>query len=175
MTCTSFLFCTITEAQSSWKFRSSEWLGIVQGEMGAYGQVQSVNGLYHRSWFIGAGIGLDNYRYRSIPLFLSVTRGLLHVGARHSLFAGLDGGTNFPWCRYQLPYTFPSSYSTFHPGLYWNARIGYRFNLSEQHGQALLFSAGYSYKALREDRPTIPKNTYEYYNRRVSLLVGWQF
>ena len=67
------LVVTTSRAQHSWKFRSDNYAGIATGEMGSYGLFQTINGLYKGPWFLGLGTGLDYYRFRSVPLFLSVT------------------------------------------------------------------------------------------------------
>src|SRR5882757_8092861 len=105
---------------SPWKFRSTEYVGWLNGQDGNYGLVQTVNGLYKRSWFLGIGTGLDYYRFRSVPLFLSVTKELMPK--KNGLFLNLDGGFNFR--SYRRPpdwYSAGFSTSKFHRGPYWSA------------------------------------------------------
>jgi hypothetical protein len=162
-------FCWLGSlGQSAWKFRSCNYVGILSGEAGNYGQLQSINGLYKRVWFVGVGAGLDYYRFRSIPLFASVTRDLL--SGKHGLYVTGDAGTNIPW--YKRP-SFGMA-STFHAGLYWSGSLGYRFRIS-QKGQALLLSVGYSYKELSEDVKGYWAGLYRYHNDRASIKIGWRF
>jgi hypothetical protein len=178
-----------SSAQTPWKFRSDNYLGFDNGEMGSYGQVQTVNGLYKRSWFLGVGAGLDYYRYRSIPLFVSVTKDLMP--AKNGLFVNLDAGTNLPWYDRPLSGTGYTA-SKFYPAPYWSADLGYKLKLSTHNDQAILFSAGYSYKEMKEDLTDsegvgCPVNVicglpvyssperYEYHNHRASVKIGWQF
>jgi hypothetical protein len=191
LACLGCLFFEGARAQRPWKFRSDEWAGFVQGEMGAYGQVHTINGLYKRSWFLGIGTGLDYYRYRSVPLFLSVEKEL--VPGKNGFFISLDGGIDIPWyTRNKLSEQYLGiSYSKFLAAPYWNAALGYRLRFAPHSRQALLLSAGYSYKELKEDQKGevdcgfagpcwIDPNggspaTFDYRNRRVSVRLGWEF
>jgi hypothetical protein len=188
--CVAALWLSRGSTQAPWKFRSDNYLGFLNGEMGSYGQVQTVNGLYKRSWFLGVGAGLDYYRYRSIPLFLSVTKDLMP--GKNGLFVNLDAGTNLPWYTRQLSGTEYTA-SKFYPAPYWAAGLGYKLKLSAHNDHAILFSAGYSYKEMKEDltgseggacplfdcglpmlAPPSPER-YEYRNHRASVKIGWQF
>ncbi|HTI10872.1 MAG TPA: hypothetical protein VL832_20015 [Puia sp.] len=167
------LFFTQGLAQSSWKFKSVEYVGMLTGESGKYGQFQTINGAANKSWFVGLGLGLDYYRFRSLPIFLSVTREL-RPAKKNGLFLTLDAGYNY------AVYHRPGSYyspgfitSEFNPGPYWNAGLGYRYNISTIHrNRALLAMVGYSYKELKEDAKTYPESTFDYRNRRWSFKIG---
>lgn len=181
--CAASLVFTGSFAQSAWKFRSSDYLGLAVGQTGSYFQMQTINGLYKRSWFLGIGAGLDYYRSKSIPLFVSVTKDLMP--GKNGLFVSLDGGINFPWHELNNSYYFTSR--KFHSGPYWSAGLGYKIKLSGHSNQALLLSAGYSFKELKEDRSidiapylgSLPHptqiNRYDYRYRRLSVKIGWQF
>jgi hypothetical protein len=165
------LFFTGGFAQPSWKFRSVEYLGMVYGQNGNYGQVQTINGAYKGFWFLGVGLGLDYYRFRSLPLFLSVTKELMP--AKNGLFLSLDAGTNYP--LYKRPDNYYDGFSTskFVAGPYWSAGLGYKIKLSAHRDDALSLLAGYSFKELKEDADTYPEVTrYDYRNRRWSLKIG---
>ncbi|HEX9511099.1 MAG TPA: hypothetical protein VF939_11505 [Puia sp.] len=170
--CLGCLFFTSGFSQSSWKFRSVEYAGMVFGQEGNYGQVQTINGAYKGSWFLGAGLGLDYYRFRSLPLFLSVTKELMP--AKNGLFVSLDAGTNYPW--YKRPDNFyydGFSTSKFVAGPFWSAGLGYKIKLTAHNDHALSMLAGYSFKELKEDANTYPQVTrYDYRNRRWSLKIG---
>lgn len=183
----TLLGTTVCFGQPAWKFRSDNHLGLVAGELGSYGRAQTINGLYKGPWFLGLGAGLDYYRFRSVPLFLSVTRGLPAFSRKSGLFVHLDGGIDLPW--YDRPRTlYEWTSSTFHSGSYWSAGLGYRWRLSDQSDKALLLSASYSMKKLREDQtiqlgcanpPNCDVHTqtyvYEYLNRTFLLAVGIRF
>lgn len=173
---------------NTWKFRSDEHVGIVCGEVGVYGLVETVNGLYRGPWFLGLGTGLDYYRYRSVPLFLSVTRDLAGAPQTGKLYVLANGGINLPWYD-QNPLPFGVISSKFYPGVWWNGGLGYRARLSPKTDKAVLFSVSYGFKKLTEHQkgqpvcggcmmPEIqnpPTNDYEYLNRVMLLSVGFQF
>ena len=55
-------------------FHSINNIGLLEGQSGAAFQAQTINGFQKRSWFAGIGVGLDYYRYRTIPLFVDVRK-----------------------------------------------------------------------------------------------------
>jgi hypothetical protein len=134
--------------QKGWRLRSENYAGIANGERGSYGQLLTVNGFYRRGWFLGLETGLDYYGFRSIPLLLSVSRDL-PLDKRKGLFLYADAGANTPW------YVRPQQYSgmpvsKFHGGPAWGTGLGYEWKLTARGSKALLFSAGYSMKKLKE-------------------------
>jgi hypothetical protein len=172
--CLGALFSMDGRAQSSWKFTSAEYAGMLWGEAGNYGQIQTINGVSSRSWFLGLGAGLDYYRFRSLPLFLSLTRQLMP--SKNGLFLNLDGGINFP--LYHRPsdgyYTPGFSTSNFSVGPYWNAGLGYKIKIpGHKKDWGLSVLGGYSYKGLKEKADTYPDpSDFDYRNKRWSLKVG---
>jgi len=172
--------------QKGWRFRSENYAGVAIGERGGYGQLRTVNGFYGRGWFLGLETGLDYYGFRSIPLLLSVSRDL-PLDRRNGLFLYADAGANLPW------YVRPPLYSgmpvsKFHGGPAWGAGLGYEWKLSAQGSKALLFSAGYSMKKLKEAETnqapcfnpgscpiTYDATTYTYLLRAWLLRFGFRF
>jgi hypothetical protein len=184
------LFAGAGFGQRSWKFRSDNYVGIVAGELGNYGQVQTVNGLYKGPWFVGIGTGLDYYRFRTVPLYLSVNRDLFGSKESSGFFISLNGGTTLPWFSgYPMPYGIQSR--TFSPGFWGNGGFGYRQKLSEKTDKAFLFSISYGMKKLSEKQKSLPPlcfgcmygpeqqttQTYEYdyVNRTFLFSIGFQF
>jgi hypothetical protein len=178
-------------AQSA-KFRSDTYVGISSGQWGNYGLVQTVNGYYKGPWFLGLGAGLDNYRFRSFPLFLALTRDLPAFSKGSGLFVDLDAGINLPWYTRPLPLYDGFTSSKFHAGLWWSAGLGYKWMLSARNRKALLISVAYSEKKLKEVEigPIHPCYTsscamilntgqqtysYEYLYRVFLLKIGFQF
>src|SRR5580658_3238373 len=177
--------------QNPIKFRSTETVGLSSGSAGNCLQVQTVNGVFQGPWFVGLGAGLDYYRFRSVPLFLSVTRDLA-VGKRDWLFLYVDGGTNLPW--YKRPagslITPGGGFnSVFHSGEYWSGGLGYLWKLSDHSKKAVLLSVGYTVKRLREDQTmaencplaggcpiTAPSTAvFEYLCRAYQVMIGFRF
>jgi hypothetical protein len=182
---------SMCSGQSPWKFRSDNYAGLETGQLGGRGHVETVNGLYKGPWFLGLGAGLDYYRFRSVPLFLSVSRDLLAFGNRSGLSLYLDGGINLPWYKRDLT-TYQTqlvSSSKFYARPWGSGGLGYKWRLSARTDKALLVSAGYSIKKLEEKltgttfcaTSSCPLETpnqtyiYDYVNHTFLFLVGFRF
>lgn len=172
--------------QSPYKFRSSESLGISDGQLGGYFQLQTINGVARGPWFLGAGAGLDYYRFRTVPMFLSASRDLW-FNKRDGMALFLNGGTNLPWERGGgSPITGRSSYSG---GQYWSGGASYVCKLGEHTQRAVFFSAGYEIKKMREKYTSeitppcylggncsISQSVYyQFLNRILFLMIGYRF
>lgn len=185
------LGCAAAFGQSPLNFRSVESVGLSSGSSCNCGLIETVNGVSRGPWFAGLGAGVDYYRFRSVPLFLSVTRDIA-IGKENWFFLYLDGGTNLPW--YKRPpgalITPESGFnSVFHSGEYWSGGVGYLWKLGDHSKKAVLFSAGYMVKKLREDQtaaancpllggcPTAPPSTaiFEYLCRAYQFMIGFRF
>lgn len=167
------------QAQDKLKFNSRNFAGILEGSGGTAFQLLTVNGISYKKNFLGIGTGLDYYQIRSVPLFLNFSRDL-KSGPR-SFFLSGSGGYSFAWKKAGSGGWFQSE-ST--PSLYAAGHIGYRVN-SRNQKDAFLFSLGYSYKHQRETRTymnfctnppcTLSTEVLDFYFKRISLLLGWQF
>jgi hypothetical protein len=178
----------VVHGQDPIKFRSTEWLGLSSGESGSAGQIQTVDGISKGPWFVGLGAGVDFYRFRSVPLFLSVTRDL-SLGKRDWLFLYFDGGINEPWYYRQISAVDTYTSSSFHSGGYYSGGIGYLWKLGANTSKAVLFTAGYTVKKLSEDQvgnenmcpPLGPCQydtqvvTYDYLCRAYQFMIGIRF
>jgi hypothetical protein len=175
-------------AQSGWKFRSGDYLGLAAGQWGNYGLLQTVNGVAKGPWFLGLGAGMDNYRFRSVPLFVSVTRDLPVFSKKSGLFLNLDGGINLPWYKRDFIYVGEGLTSQFHAGSWFSGGLGYKWPLSPRTGKALLLSVNYSEKRLKEHQqfgtpcayPSVcgisdQTYLYEYLNRVFLFKIGFMF
>jgi hypothetical protein len=176
-------------AQNPIRFRSTEWLGLSSGQVGSAVEFQTVNGVSRGPWFLGAGAGVDFYRFRSVPLFVSVTRDLA-LSKKDGLVLFFDYGTNAPW------YTAPASGQSpdnakisFHSGRYWSGGLGYLFKLDASGRRAVVFSVGYSEKKISEVVTNVPqmcpiegfcaidqqKTALAYLNKMFRFMVGFRF
>jgi hypothetical protein len=160
------------------RFTSYNSLGMLSGDRTVHGLLQSVNGISFGPWFVGAGVGIDSYRYRTVPLFLD-GRYLFGKG-RNKWFLYADAGYHFSWVKKEDEvYT-----QDFRGGFYYDGGLGYQLNMTKK-GWGMFFTAGFSEKWMEEDRLVIPfcpggdcDPRYEYYDyrfRRYSLKVGWKF
>lgn len=134
-------------AQHKLPYRGSVSLGMLMGESSSALQVQTVHGVQYKNWQAGLGIAVDDYRYRTVPLFLQIKR-LLPLNT-NSLFFYAGGGPNFLWITSQQKQDLLITNQTkFHPGWYGDFGAGYQLALN-RNKNALSFSAGYSLKTLR--------------------------
>lgn len=163
-------------------FHSINQVGLLEGESGSAFQLQTVNGVQYRKWFVGMGTGLDYYSFRTIPLFADIRWHILDN--RKTPFVYADAGTNFMWNNDKAEAGwYKSSYKN---GLYYDMGIGY--SLASKKGTAFTISAGYTQKNIREDRtghgsviigiyPPPPPYTerFHYQLSRLSIKMGLVF
>ena len=160
----------------TWQFHSILNAGLLEGQKGSAFQLQSVNGMQYKSWFAGIGVGLDYYRYRTIPLFLDIRK---EFGSTvNKFFAYADGGINFWWLTDMQTNTADG----FHNGFYTDLGMGYKIRLGKSNH--LLLAMGYSLKKLSEtyqssyyDPPDflLTENRINYNLNRITLKIGWEF
>ena len=167
-------------AQDKFIFHSQNFAGLLEGQAGSAFQLQTINGVQKNGWFSGIGTGLDYYRFRSIPLFLNISKFLF---SGQKFFVSGNGGVNFPWLKSEasgwniISVNYPASFF-FEPG------IGYKIGKSKS-GNGVMINAGYSYKHIRENYQVTNPCTnspcpelyeiYDYRLRRVSLKIGYMF
>ena len=179
---------TTTLAQHKATFSSQNYVGLLEGEQGSKFQLQTINGFKYKTWFAGVGTGIDWYYRRSIPVFMSFNKDFLAKGNRNFFFA-TDVGANFPWLVDKNSYVWSYSIEKSIPGFYWGAGVGYKVGIGKLN-DGILLQLGYSYKHVGEKAKTVyyyypvpmitdPKpdmtNRFDYYLRRLSLKVGWNF
>jgi hypothetical protein len=161
------------------KFNSINQVGLISGSAGEAFMLQSVNGLKKDKWFTGAGIGLDFYNERTIPLFFDIRRDL--VSKKNTPFAYIDAGVNFLWLN--SIEKEQKQFSSSSPGLFYDLGIGLR--LSGQNNRGFILSAGYSFKQVKENiksswlapTPELGSDNYLRYNylyRRIVIKMGIQ-
>jgi hypothetical protein len=168
--------------QSSYKFHSQNYIGILNGESATKFQVQSINGFERGTWFGGLGTGLDYYYFRSVPVFLSFNKSF--CSCERSFFVSLDGGINWIWDKSTSNRINNFRDGDFSPSWYWAGGVGYKIGLKNKR-DAVLLNVGYSTKVLKErivnfircQFPPCPQDSewYKYTFRRLSLKAGWRF
>lgn len=179
----SLLLLTVTVicagAQKPFRFASQNYMGLLEGQQGSALSLQTVNGLVFRSWFAGVGAGLDYYRFRSVPLFLSLNKNF--TPQKNALYLSADGGITFPWLK-GTPN--PWNNTEYKEGLYLATGVGYKIAINNRR-QAVLFNAGYSFKHINADRevvspclvPPCPVDTEktDYRLKRLLFRAGFEF
>lgn len=174
------------QQKPSFKFHSITNVGVLTGANNAALQLQTINGVQYKTFFGGAGVGLDNYYFRTIPLFIDLRKNFLEK--RLTPFAYVDLGSTIPWDRAKVE-SWSTSY--YRSGLFYDMGLGYSIPIKGRFG--LNVSAGYSQKVSNETSETsrwmwsdyIPltggmpstKDTtyYKYTLRRISLKIGFSF
>jgi hypothetical protein len=170
--------------KKSYKFHSINSLSLLNGENEVSGGLQSVNGFQKGNWFAGAGVGLDYYIHRSVPVFADVR---YEFGkSKNKFFAYADAGVNFQWVEnyvYSGPIIFDGPIvnpGKFQDGFYTDAGLGYIVNF--KNAGALVLSLGHSRKTLRQDITYTDWRTgqsttdiYRYKFNRIAVKVGWRF
>ncbi|HKB45180.1 MAG TPA: hypothetical protein VKC90_12350 [Chitinophagaceae bacterium] len=158
-------------------FQSFFQEGIVTGESGTVLQLQFINGIRYKTFFAGAGAGLDYYYERSIPVFLDLRKKIFNKSSAPFLYA--DGGYAFLWQKEKDVYQMDS-----HGGLFYELGAGYEIQVYKK--LKLLLCAGYSYKSLSKTINKMPwlsvwppsqnaLDKYDYSLRRISLKAGFRF
>ena len=177
----SFLTTHAQEAPEKTRpvFHAIGSVGLLEGSNSSSFQLQLLNGFAYKGWFGGIGTGLDYYYIRSIPVTGYVEK---QVTARLPVFLYGSGGVHFIWGR-NMPDDGGWSSTEYNHGLYYDAGLGYRFNVGNR--SAIRLSLGYSEKRFRETRTypswtswpstTMHTEVYRYQLQRLSLKAGFQF
>lgn len=161
-------------------FNSINQFAMVGGESQINTAYQTINGIKFSNWFSGIGIGVDNYRYRTLPLFID---GRWFFGDEKRGFIYGDIGYNFPMKdkpEKGIPY-YDNMYH-FKGGVYTDFGIGYQVPLRKK--SSMIFSLGYSYKKMEvkigsecrtSSCPADYSNIYEFSFNRMILKAGLVF
>lgn len=135
---------SISAQKNKIRFQSINQFAILGGESKMATAFQTVNGFEISNFFSGVGIGVDNYRYKTLPLFVD---GRWNFGKEKQGFIYGDIGYNFPMKN--KPGKEVYYYDVYHltGGIYTGAGIGFYLPLYKK--SSLLFSLGYSYKKVK--------------------------
>lgn len=128
-------------------FSSINQLGLLEGSSRTSYQLQTINGLRYREWFAGIGLGLDRYRFTTVPLFVDIRRELFRKPSTPFLYG--DIGIHLPWVR-DKEQAWGSRDADYNRGLYYDVGAGYSLDIGRK--RSLLFSGGISLKKIRETR-----------------------
>jgi hypothetical protein len=185
----AFIFsCCIANAQHKEKkkksgcgcsFNSILQVGMLEGSAGSSWQVQSINGVRFGKLSAGIGIGLDKYRFRTLPVFFDLRTDLSKKP--NTAFVYGDIGVNVPWVI--KPNDGFWGTKKYDRGIYYDAGAGYKLFVGK--GRGLIFSAGYSMKKIRETQymfticdfgpcPALEGERFDFTLKRFSLKAGLQ-
>jgi hypothetical protein len=168
------LFCAfasvaLASAQNKVKFSSINQVGVLGNQSTTTITAQTVNGACYKGWFAGGGVGLDFHQYFTVPIFLDIRK---EFGKRDQKpFVYVDGGVNIYSDDRDGLYDYKN-------GGYFDGGIGYAFYFHKR--QAVLLSAGYSYKSFKKDHSwgeswNHTVDTYHYNYNRLAVKVGFRF
>ena len=171
------------QAQHKIKFTSTNLAGLLTGSSEPAFQLQTINGIRYKDFSAGIGVGMDNYYFKTIPLFLHLTR---NINIKNfSPFVYSDIGMNFPEDRDNKNAEYWNS-RKYSEGFYFDLGLGYSFPVYKKI--SMVFSLGYSQKNMNEERSSgyfmgfpnpvyhkLPNEYYSYTFRRISLKAGLSF
>jgi hypothetical protein len=143
---------SVTAQKKKVSFQSINQFAMVGGESLVKSAFQTINGIRFSNLFSAIGIGVDNYHYKTLPLFFEER---WYFGEEKKAFIYGDIGYNFP-LKNKLGkdlISYPTQHFT--GGIYTDAGIGFQTGLTKKC--ALLFSLGQSYKEL--NATTSPAST----------------
>ena len=162
------------------KFHSINQFGIAVGESETKPVFQTVNGIQFGNWFSGIGIGVDDYRYKTLPLFIDGRR---YFGDDKNGFIYADLGYDFPVKNKPGKEVYYYNSYHFKGGIYTDLGIGFKMKLIKK--SSLLFSLGYSYKELQTKIGVnvcpligpcyVDYSKYEFNYGRMMLKTGLEF
>lgn len=130
------------------KFTSISQAGVLSGAFENALQVQTINGVRYKTFFTGLGVGLDNYYYKTIPVFLDVRKNFFDK--KQTPFIYLDLGVSLPQKKEEVKNLWTSQYKN---AFYYDIGIGYTAPIKGK--LAFIFSAGYAQKKLHETKEII--------------------
>ena len=156
-------------------------VGFAAGESTAKPLFQLSGGFNYGRFFSGIGIGMDQYRFNSFPLFADWRA---NFGKERLAFVYANGGYNFPGKNKSMNDEWFKTTDLFDGGFYMDAGLGYRIRLNSSLHR-LLFSAGYSRKTISNKvgytyqcfNPPCQENlyTYKYELGRIVAKFSWEF
>lgn len=169
-----------TKKGCSCSFSSINQAGVLNGSKGAFLTLQSINGIKYKTWFAGAGVGVDGYYRPSLPVFLDVRKDLLKK--KETPFVYADVGYHFVLdTKDQLNQWYGNTYGK--GSMYTDVGIGYKFGLTSK--SRLVVSAGYTYKYIEYKNMYLwecPTSrcyenyiTVKNYLHRYAMRLGFQF
>lgn len=164
------------DAQSKFRFGNSTQIGLLSGSSKSAIQLQTINGISYKTFFVGAGIGIDNYYFKTTPLFADVRKNIFEKN--QTPFVYLDAGTNFPARKSESTTWKSTSYQS---GLYYDIGIGYKWSIIKRF--CINASFGFSQKKYgsREEYqyttayPAVSPDRYNYRLQRYTMKFGLGF
>lgn len=174
-----------------WQYAGMVQGGIMNGSTTVAYVGQTVHGLQKNSWFTGIGVGYDNYGISGIPLVLHGQKSFTNNKGRPFAYAqtGLQFAVKTGRWK-EKNFNGKNAYDL-RNGFVGELGAGYQLMLGKTKKNALVFSAGYSYKYNKADYSYpiwtfnnanfAPGGDYElkeiqsYHYRRIAIKAGIMF
>ena len=176
-------FCCSLIAEGQSKKSSLQGIaaaGLVGGESEVAAAFRVSGGVAKDMYYGGIGLGFDNYRFRSIPLFADFR---ISPGTRQRWFLYGSAGYNFPYHAHSDNYIINKIEDKFDGGFYGEAGVGIK--LVSFGKNSLLWDFGFSYKEMtnvvkysyiiRDPPPMIEMYERNYHLGRIITKLSWQF
>jgi hypothetical protein len=163
----------------SCSFSSINQLGALSGSHEGRPLLQSINGIRYKTWFAGAGIGLDAYYRVGVPIFFDIRKDLLNKSVTPFIYA--DYGLHMILNRVDKSMWGSSYEEVYRNGRFIDLGAGFKWGTGSKK---YLVSIGYSFKDVEYRRQYAgpPCNTcgesyttYENFLHRFVMKFGLQF
>lgn len=164
------------------RFHSFVSSGIIAGQSLPKPLFQLSGGVSYNRYFTGIGIGYDNYRFNTVPVFADWR---VNFGTKDVFFIYANAGYNFPG-SYKEEQEGGKVSDRLKGNFYMDAGFGLRAPPGGSH--RFFFSAGYSRKnvVLKKEYASncglvpcatqqLQLHTYRYELGRIMVKAGWEF
>ncbi len=161
-------------------FTSINSVGLLNGQISSTFAMQTINGISYKKTSIGLGVGIDNYGYRTIPVFVDLRKSFGNNEIKPLVFA--DFGIGYPIKTDNSPEQWSSEFSN---TITKNSFCGeWGVGIEKAIGSSSFFvTASYSYKKYAYTHNIYwaygPSGTnqarQDYHYNRIALRMGYRF
>ena len=161
-------------------FTSINSVGLLNGQIASTFTMQTINGISFKNASVGIGAGIDNYGYRTIPVFVDLRKTFGKTAIKPVLFA--DFGIGYPIKTDNSPEQWSNEFSK---TIIKNSFCGeWGLGIEKTIGNSSLFvTASYSYKKYAYTQNIYwfygPNGTnvarQDYHYNRIALRMGYRF
>lgn len=181
--CCIMHFARAQDSNKKLHLQSISSIGLLNGSKNSSLALQTIIGGSMKHSFLGVGVGLDYYRFRTIPVFADVRHEFGR--GKTNMFLYGDIGYNYGWLTEKNKEDAGIYYenTNYKGGLYYDMGIGCKVGF--KNSNAFLLSAGYTFKRVenKAGSDVCPLTgpcyggieTYRYYLSRIIIKAGWRF
>lgn len=163
-------------------FTSLNSVGLLNGQIASTFTMQTINGISYKKASVGIGVGIDNYGYRTIPLFVDFRKSFGNNAIKPLLF--VDFGIGYPVKTDKTSGQWSNVYTNTSVKRSFCGEWGLGIEKALGSGSSSFFvTASYSYKKYAYTQimnwPYGPDGTNEtrqdYHYNRIALRMGYRF